>query len=106
MFGEKIYMRGIGLLAKNNDAKIKSENLNGAYSELADLLGVENVLLIHSKYRGTQIFFPLELFSKDFIIKQIVAEYDGHNIKKLATKYGYTEKWIRKILKDHIESGE
>lgn len=97
-------MRGIGLLAKNNDSNMKSENLNGAYSELADLLGVDNALLMHSKYRGTQMFFPLELFSKEFIINQIVSEYDGANIRYLATKYGYTEKWIRKILKDHIEN--
>ena len=48
---------------------IKFEYLNGAYSELADLLG---------------------------------EEYNGYNIKQLATKYGYSEKWIRKILKQHI----
>ena len=99
-------MRGIGLLTKNNDTKLKSENLNGAYSELADLLGIDSVLLIHSKYRGTQMFFPLELFSKEFIANQIISEYDGSNIRYLATKYGYTEKWIRKILKDHIDSPE
>ena len=49
------------------------------------------------------MFFPLELFSRDFIASQIVAEYNGYNVKDLATKYGYTEKWIRKILKDHID---
>ena len=99
-------MRGIGLLAKDNVVKIKSENLNGAYSELADLIGVENVLLIHSKYRGTQMFFPLEFFSKEYIINQILSEYDGSNVRYLATKYGYTEKWIRKILKDNIDGSK
>ena len=84
--------------------KLKGEYLNGAYSELANLLGMEAVLKIHSQYKGTQMFFPVELFSREFIAKQIVEEYDGHNIRKLATKYGYTEKWIRKILKDHIDN--
>lgn len=82
---------------------IKGEYLNGAYSELAGLLGIEAVLKLHQAYRGTQMFFPVELFSREFIIKQIVAEYDGYNVRELATKYGYTEKWIRKILKDHID---
>ena len=39
---------------------IKFEYLNGAYSELANLLGVEAVLKIHSAYRGQQITFPVQ----------------------------------------------
>lgn len=86
-----------------DNMNIKDEYLNGAYSELATLLGIDAALKIHAKYRGTQMFFPLELFSRDFIVSQIVSEYNGYNVKDLATKYGYTEKWIRKILKDHID---
>lgn len=65
---------------------------------------MEAVLEIYKKYRGTQLFFPVELYSGSFIRRQIVAEYDGRNVRYLATKYGYTEKWIRKILKE--ERGE
>jgi len=97
-------MRGVTIAIDKN--KIKGEYLNGAYSELAGLLGIDAVLKLHSKYRGTQVFFPVELFSREFIIKQIVDEYDGYNIRELATKYGYTEKWVRKILKDHIDSND
>lgn len=97
-------MRGISMAF--DEKNIKCEYLNGAYSELATLLGIDTVLQIHAKYRGTQMFFPVELFSREFIISQIINEYDGYNIKQLATKYGYTEKWIRKILKDHIDKSE
>lgn len=86
--------------------KLKVEYLNGAYNELAELIGIDNVFKIHANYKGTSLFFPLEIFSKDFIISQIIDEYDGHNIRQLATKYGYTEKWIRKILKDNIDSNK
>lgn len=96
-------MRG-EIMAVIDKEKIKGEYLNGAYSELASLIGMDAVLKIHSKYRGTQITFPVELFSRNFIAKQIVEEYDGHNIRELATKYGYTEKWVRKILKDSIDN--
>ena len=85
---------------------IKSEYLNSAYSELANLIGIDAVLKIHSTYRGQQIFFPVDLFSRDFIKKQIIEEYDGYNVKQLALKYGYTEKWIKKILKDHIDTNK
>lgn len=96
-------MRGILLMSIDKN-KIKGEYLNSTYSEIANLLGIEAALKLHSKYRGTQIFFPVELFSRDFIVKQIVEEYNGYNVRELATKYGYTEKWIRKILKDHIDN--
>lgn len=93
-------MRG-GVL--NLDSKsIKGEYLNGAYSDLASLLGIDSVLKIHSAYKGQQVFFPMDLFSKEFIKQQIVDEYDGYNVKQLVIKYGYTEKWVKKILKEHI----
>lgn len=82
---------------------IKSEYLNGAYSDLANLLGIEAVLKIHSAYRGQQISFPVQLFSRDFIKNQIIEEYNGNNVKQLATKYCYSEKWIRKILKENLD---
>lgn len=87
-------------------SKFKCEYLNGAYNDFANLLGMDAVLKIHAAYRGQQITFPVELFSKEFIALQIVQEYDGFNVKQLATKFGYSEKWIRKILKDHIDKQE
>ena len=83
--------------------KIKGEYLNGAYSEIASVLGIDAVLKLHSTYRGQQVFFPVDLFSKEFIRQQIIEEYDGYNVKQIAVKYGYTEKWVKKILKEHID---
>lgn len=51
-------MRGGIRMPTIDKVKIKGEYLNGAYSELAALLGIDAVLKIHSKYRGTQMFFP------------------------------------------------
>ena len=76
---------------------IKGEYLNSAYSELANLIGIDAVLKIHSTYRGQQIFFPVDLFSKDFIKKQIIEEYDGYNVRQLALKYGYTENGLKRF---------
>lgn len=94
-------MKGVTVMADPNS--IKSKYFNGVYSEFANILGIDAALKIHSVFRGQQVFFPVELFSKEFIRGQIIAEYDGSNIKQLATKYGYTEKWIKKILKEHID---
>ncbi len=88
---------------KMDPSKLKCEYLNGAYNDIANLLGIDAVLKLHAAYRGQQITFPVQLFTKEFIAIQIVNEYDGYNLKQLATKFGYSEKWIRKILKDHID---
>ena len=95
-------MRGVTLLA--DPKTMKNDCLNGIYSEFANALGMDAAIKIHSLFRGQQVFFPIELFSKEFIRSQIIAEYDGSNIKQLATKYGYTEKWVKKILKEHIDN--
>ena len=42
----------------------------------------------------------MSLVTKDFIADKIIREYDGTNIKKLASKYGYSEKWVKKIIKE------
>lgn len=49
----------------------------------------------------TQVTFPVNLFTKDFIADQIICEYDGTNIKKLASEYGYNEKWVRKMINNN-----
>lgn len=79
------------------------KSFNGVYEEIANLLGIDAALEIYETYRGQQITFPVYLFNKEFISKKIIAEYDGQNAKQLASKYGYSEKWIRKILKDKGE---
>lgn len=83
---------------------IRSEYLNGIYTELANLLGIDAAMKIHAHYRGQQVTFPVEFFSKQFTKSRIIDEYDGHNVKQLATRYGYSEKTIRKILKDNIDN--
>ena len=79
---------------------VEYEDLNDIYNEIATLLGLDAAIAIYNKFRGTQVSFPLEMLSKEFIFRQIRKDYNGYNIRKLATKYGYTEKWIRKIVNE------
>lgn len=86
--------------------KVENEFLNGIYNDLANLIGMEATKTIFDEYRGQQITFPVEFYSKKFIHNQIVKEYNGFNVKQLATKYEYSERSIRRILKDHIDNGD
>lgn len=69
--------------------KVENEFLNGIYNDLANLIGMEATKTIFDEYRGQQITFPVEFYSKKFIHNQIVKEYNGFNVKQLATKYEY-----------------
>lgn len=77
----------------------KSENLNGLYADIADIIGEENTRALYEEYRGQQVNFPVELYSKEYIYGLIRNEYNGKNIKQLATKYEYSERTIRRIVK-------
>ena len=98
---ERIFLDMRGIRMNINKDKLKASQLNGAYAEIAAILGVDAALKLHNRYRGTQISFPVELLSREYIFEQINNEYDGTNVRELATKHGYTEKWIRKIVKDN-----
>lgn len=82
-------------------SKVKSEDLSGTYCEIASLLGVKNAVTLYKAYRGQQINFPVKFFNSDYIAKCIVEEAESKSVKQLATKYGYSEKWVRKLIKEN-----
>ena len=84
-----------------NAEEVTPEYLNGVYCELANLVGMEATFKIYETYRGQQITLPVYMFNKDFIAKKIMEEYNGRNAKLLASKFGYSEKWIRKIINEY-----
>ena len=73
--------------------------LNDVYREIADEIGIENAIAIYRLFHGTQISFPSRLFSKEYIHKAIIKEYNGKNVLQLAQKYNYSERSIWRILK-------
>lgn len=79
------------------------EMLNSVYKEISDKLGIDTALDIYQLFKGQQITFPMRFFNAECIRRVIIREYDGTNIKKLAVKYGYSEKTIRRILREGTE---
>lgn len=83
-----------------NGETFEKDGLNDVYKELCDCVGFENMLKIYKRMKGIQITFPQRLFSGSYVKKQVSKRYDGHNIKQLAREYGYSEKWIREMLRE------
>lgn len=78
---------------------LRQESLNGIYGELAALIGLESMLQVYLQFKGQQITFPVKLFSEEYTMRQIRAEYNGSNVRELAKKYGYSERWVRELLR-------
>lgn len=81
------------------------ELLNTVYKEISEKLGMDAALEIYRMFKGQQITFPMRFFNPLRIHQCIVNEYDGTNMKSLAIKYGYSEKTIRRIIRQCSDKG-
>lgn len=66
---------------------------------MVDLVGYDNTIKLYAYFKGQQITFPIKLYKSEYIKKLLQKEYDGKNIKTLAKKYGYSERWIKELIK-------
>lgn len=76
------------------------ELLNTVYKEVSERLGMDTAMEIYRMFKGQQISFPTRFFNPTRIQQIIIQEYDGTNIRTLAVKYNYSEKTIRRILRE------
>lgn len=81
----------------------EADLFNDVYKDIADVLGLDAAITIYQFYKGQQISFPVHLFNVKRIQTSVIKEYDGTNIKELAKKYGYSEKTVRRMIKDSLE---
>lgn len=78
------------------------ELLNNVYKEISERLGMDTAMEIYRMFKGQQISFPVRFFNPAKIQKLIIEEYNGTNLKILATKYNYSEKTVRRIIKESL----
>ena len=78
--------------------------LNGVYETISELVGFDNCSKIYKHFAGSQIKFQTRLFSKEFVLQEAIKSYDGTSasINKIAVKYNYSERTVRKLLKEQI----
>ena len=86
--------------------KKDAELFNDVYKEIVNSLGLDIALTIYQMYKGQQITFPVHLFNKERVKKIVTEEYDGSNIRELSKKYGYSEKTIRRMIKDCLKKNK
>ena len=74
---------------------------NAVYKEISELIGPDAMQKLYLRFKGQQVTFPVRLYSPQQIQQSIVREFDGSNITQLAQKYDYSERTIRRMLREN-----
>lgn len=84
--------------------KLDIEDLESPYQEIANEVGIEATVKIAKLLQGQQIYFPMLERSYGNTKRNLIRkEFNGFNYKELASKHGYSERWIRVICDDLVE---
>lgn len=81
----------------NNDVNVAA--LQSFYRQLNELVGTEAMLQVWQEFKGTQLTIPLHLYDRKLAGAQVKKLYNGGNARALASQFGYSEKWVRKVAK-------
>ncbi len=88
------------------DLEKESELYNMVYKEISEIIGLDATLKVYLRFKGQQVSFPVRLYNPQLIQQNVIKEFDGTNIKALAKKYDYSEKTIRRMIRDSVELEE
>ncbi|BBO75190.1 hypothetical protein DSCW_26070 [Desulfosarcina widdelii] len=81
------------------ECEIRMDELSPGLREIADIIGLKNLLKLVNERGGESIYIP----SKKTVFRmhrdqKIRQEFSGSNHGELARKFGATTVWIRKIV--------
>ena len=78
---------------------IQPDDLNEEQQQLAELIGLDNFAKLVQVFGGTNIYIPkAEAFGRTMRNEKIRQEYNGRNVKILASKYGLTERQVYNLV--------
>ena len=89
-----------------SDVERESELYNTVYKEISEIVGLDATLKIYLRFKGQQVNFPVRLYNPHLIQQNVIKEFDGTNVTELAHKYDYSERTIRRMIRDSVEETE
>lgn len=81
----------------------EEELLNSVYKDINEEFGSDVAMRMYQMYKGVQVNFPMRFLNPDMVKQRILKEYDGTNLKQLAVKYSYSEKTLRRLIKESVK---
>ena len=79
---------------------LKISDLPPQFENIANRLGIEKVKWLFEEFGGTSVYFPTEkMIYKESRDREIFNEFNGFNIKELASNYNMSESYVRAIIR-------
>lgn len=74
--------------------------------DLNALIGPAATLQFFQVYRGMRISIPAHLYDSALVAERVLAQAKHHNAQALATKYGYSRRWINLTIQTARQKSE
>lgn len=78
--------------------------LQSIYKKIDELLGTDEMLRFYHEFRGTQLNLPMKLYDRNGTITAIKENYPRLTEKELADKYGYSQRWVKRVISENRRS--
>jgi Mor family transcriptional regulator len=79
---------------------LKMSDLPPQFENIAIEIGIDRVKALFKEFGGTSVYFPTEkMIYKEARDREIIEEFNGFNVKELASKYKMSESYVRAILR-------
>ncbi len=80
-------------------SKLSIEDLPHQLQPVAKVIGVDSAIKLASSLGGTGVYVPkVDSVMAKVRDSLIMEQFNGHNYRDLALKFGLTEVWIRQIV--------
>lgn len=86
---------------------LELDDLQEQHREIAESVGMDSFLELVKTFGGSAIYIPqMREVTKMRVYRKIAEEFDGTNIKALASKYEVSESTVYNVVREQIKSGE
>jgi len=79
---------------------LKMSDLPPQFENIAMRVGIDITKVLFEEFGGTSVYFPTEkMIYKEARDRGIIEEFNGFNVKELASKYRMSESYVRAIIR-------
>ncbi|CEP43187.1 transcriptional regulator [[Clostridium] sordellii] len=80
--------------------ELKISDLPPQFENIAIRVGIDITKVLFEEFGGTSVYFPTEkMIYKEARDREILSQFNGFNIKELASKYNMSESYVRAIIR-------
>ena len=79
---------------------LKMSDLPPQFENIAMRVGIDITKVLFEEFGGTSVYFPTEkMIYKEARDREILEEFNGFNVKELASKHRMSESYVRAIIR-------